>query len=230
MRIRFVPVICTFVFGSGFCTASARQRVYLHREFKSGERLIRTIAVLPARVSLTKFTVWHGNEPMVTESVPVAEKLKEFVSGALQDKYRVEKSAFAKPIGPADTEPMYSAANLWMRFETIIPRLLKKPKDLQKGRYSLGSEVDALAAGISADGLVFVRAEGREVVTGWFDTICKVVLVDLKTGDVLALVEAFGVLKKPGTEGPFKVLHLFSTDPEAKFRKQLSESFRNLPR
>jgi hypothetical protein len=202
----------------------AGAKEYAHPRIKSKEMAVRAAAVLPAKVEIHKSGL-KGAESMIGESDRVAEDLTNAVIQALARRGVAAQAApAAPPIG--DGEQRYGVADLQSRFDNLMPQLLRSSKDVTKGRFTLGDEVDAMAVG-SADVLVFIRAQGeqktktRAFVFGGLAGLmartsmqCQVSIVDAKTGEVLFLS---------------KIPYLGGLDSiESKIQKRLAKEFQKL--
>ena len=107
--------------------------------------------------------------------------------------------------------------------------MLRKPKDVRKGRFSIGDDVLRLDRAERGDALVFIRANGimltkaRKVlgllvpgVVPWSTISISIALVDSKTGEVLF----FSKVKAIGD---------FVKSPEQVLSKPVRKSFKNFP-
>lgn len=57
-------------------------------------------------------------------------------------------------------------ADAQQRYDALLPKMLKKTKDIKKGRFTLGDEVSSLAPNDDVDALIFVRAIGSGFTKG----------------------------------------------------------------
>jgi len=116
-------------------------------------------------------------------------------------------------------------ADVQKRFDDIAPKLYKKPKDVRKGRFSLGDQVAVLNSKGAEDALVIVRSEGlketkgKSFMTGGLVGMAlsknatfrtHVAVVDAKNGDILFLGEyiSSGLPKDKLFEKSFKSLRV----------------------
>jgi hypothetical protein len=115
--------------------------------------------------------------------------------------------------------------DLQKQFDATTNEMVRKSKDVRKGRFSLGDNVAKLTQGENVDALVFVRASGQ-VLTGGkkafgmlvggaaFDMVQILIgVVDAKNGDVL-------YFSKP------VMLKNLAKDP-ADTKKGMEKSFKN---
>src|SRR4029450_13731449 len=113
------------------------------------------------------------------------------------------------------------------RYDDLLPRIMKKRKDVKQGRFSLGDEVLNLNLDKSVDAIVFVRGEGQKLTKGKtpFTVLVggapaylrlTISIIDARTGDVLLYTD-------PETSG----------DPmsaeENSLRKAIEKSLKKLP-
>ena len=124
-----------------------------------------------------------------------------------------------------DSELRYVVDDLQKQYDSQIHLMMKKSKDVRKGRYTMGDSVAKLPAGEKADALLFVRAEGQVLTNGkkafgWLVTgqvwdMVQVTLgvVDSKTGEVLYFAKPI-------------MLKNLAKDP-AELRAGIEKSFKN---
>ena len=204
MRFRlFFVVLCCL-----FAQADAAAQ-YLNPKVAEKKVTIRSAVILPAKVEITKESA-KGAEMMVAESAQVSGSVTEAVGQALQQK---KINVAANPFEPAsmDDSRKYQLADIQTRYDALLPKLVKKSKDVKKARFTLGDEVMLLNVHKDADVIVFIRGQGRVFTKGKtafslinifdldfpFATI-TVGIVDARSGEVLAFTKpmtASSVLK-----------------------------------
>jgi len=120
----------------------------------------------------------------------IAEALKH--KGCEVDDHTVTVESLAQ-----DADLRYIVDDLQKQYDSQVGMMMKKSKDVRKGRFTMGDAVAKLPAGEKVDGLLFVRAEGQVLTGGkkafgWlvtgqvYDTVQVTLgLVDSKTGEVL---------------------------------------------
>lgn len=202
---------------------------YLHPWLRSREANLRTVFILPPGVSIQREGL-KGSIPMIKESEEVGAGLSEIVSAALLEK---QISATSEPFSAAALseagELKYALADIQKRYDRLEPLLLKKAKDVDKGRFSLGDEVAKLDAADSADALVFIRASGIKLTTGkklygifvpgsglWSRLSVSLAIVDSKTGDILFLAK-------------FKIKGNFVEQPQQSLAQSVRKALQELP-
>ncbi|HKZ81826.1 MAG TPA: hypothetical protein VJ124_26400 [Pyrinomonadaceae bacterium] len=144
---------------------------------------------------------------MQKESDQVAEALPKLVAAALQKKgYTVLESPFALQTGEGNDDVSFALADIQNRYDVLGVQLNRKPKDVKKGRFTLGDEVSKINSDGRADTLVFIRAVGNKNTKGrkafglllggpamWIDMmVVNISLVDAQSGEVLATTRAIG--------------------------------------
>lgn len=208
-RMRFGLVSLCIVVCLGVAGEARAQ--YLHPKLIEKQITIRSAAILPAKVEITKESA-KGSEMMVAESeqisiavlAAVAETLKQKKIGVLEDKFQVAEM---------DENRKYVLADIQSRYDALLPKLLKKSKDVKKARFTLSDEVMLLNVDKNTDVLVFIRGNGRMFTKGKtaFSLInifsfdfplaeITVGIVDARSGEVLAFTKpmtASKVLKDP---------------------------------
>lgn len=119
-----------------------------------------------------------------------------------QRGFALVPSPYTKEALSQNEEVKYALADVQKLFDAILPQIAKKPKDIRKGRFTMGDEVAKFGAG--ADAILFVRAFGQ-LSTGGKKTFAilvggpgafdlytvDTVMVDSKTGNVLYYARNF---------------------------------------
>jgi hypothetical protein len=131
-----------------------------HPDLKSGKMVVHKTLILPPQARVIKSGM-KGGDSLIEESRMVETALPAIVTKALQDKgCTVLENAFAPAALEKDQDLKYAVADIQGRFDELRKHMDQKPKDVRKGRYTLGDEVSKFNPGAAADALVFVRAEG----------------------------------------------------------------------
>jgi hypothetical protein len=145
------------------CTVAAQ---YEHQDLKSGKKVITNIVIIPPAASLVKSGM-KGQEPLVEEAKTLEGGLSVELMEILSAKgFSVTQGATAFDSPAENPNLKYALSNLQTRYDHVEVLLKKKPKDVRKGRFTLGDEVTNFTPGASADALVFVRANGVVPTTG----------------------------------------------------------------
>ena len=202
IRVTLILVCCLF--------AANAQAQYVNTKLSEKKITIRSAAILPAKVEITKESA-KGSEMMVAESADISQKVMQAVDQALTEKkISVAKNTF-EPAALDETRK-YTLADIQTRYDALLPKLVDKSKDIKKARFTLGDEVMLLNVHKEADALVFIRGTGRVFTKGktafsWvtfsFDfpfAQITVGIVDARSGEVLAFTKplsASKVLKNP---------------------------------
>jgi hypothetical protein len=150
-----------------------------------------------------------GNEGMLKEADQVAEALPKLVVAALQKKgYTVLDDPFTPQALSENNDLKFALADAQNRYDTLGQQLYQKPKDVKKGRFTLGDEVSRINPDGKADTLVFIRASGNKNTGGRktfglliggvgmvFDGLfVSLSFVDAHSGEVLAITSANGAV------------------------------------
>jgi hypothetical protein len=170
-----------------------------------------------------------GAEGMSKESEQLTEKITALVIEQLKSTgVVVLPNPFTEAAFQSDSDLQATLNRLQSKYDTLGTQLHSKPKDVRKGRYSLGDEVATLAPAATADAIVFIRASGTVLTSGkkafgWlvtgqiYDTIHTfMTLVDAKSGDVIAVVNCL----RAGN---------FQEKTDQVMGKTLANSFKKLP-
>ena len=201
VRFVFVLLCCLF--------AANVEAQYLHPKVVEKKVTIRSAAILPAKVEITKESA-KGSEMMVAESADISSSVMEAVGQTLQKK-KITVAPNQFEATAMDESRKYTLADIQTRYDALLPKLINKSKDIKKARFTLGDEVMLLNVHKDADVLVFIRGQGRMFTKGKtafsivnifnFDfplAQITVGVVDAHSGEVLAFTKpmsASGVLK-----------------------------------
>src|ERR1051325_2278885 len=204
VRVVFVILCCMFI----HYDAAKVEAQYLHPKIVEKKVTIRSAVILPAKVEIMKESA-KGSEMMVAQSADISKGVMEAVDQALKEK---KISVVANSFDPSalDDSRKYQLADIQTRYDALLPKLLKKSKDVKKARFTLGDEVMLLNVHKDADVIVFIRGQGRVFTKGKtaFSILSfsldfplatiTVGIVDARSGEVLAFTKPMnssGVLK-----------------------------------
>lgn len=194
-----------------------------HPDLKSGKAVVKNVVIMPPNVKIVKNGV-KSVEELMEESRAIEDALPPLIVAALNQKHcDVNDKAFAGEALEKDPDLKYAVADLQKRFDEVLPQLQKKPKDVRKGRFTLGDDVAKLNPGGTADALIFVRGYGQEVTGGkaflsamahtytYSGAIYYIAVVDAHNGSVLYYGIADNGAGSPGKkpEGAKKSLQRF---------------------
>lgn len=215
----------TFLFAVAFLLAVSAQAQFEHPDLKTGKKHVNSMLMLPVHVEITRVSM-KGPEPMIEESRQVEQTLTPVISEVIHKLgCKVDDSALTPKMLQDDAELRYVVDDLQKQFDSTTSEMVRKSKDVRKGRFSLGDNVLKLPSGEKVDALVFVRASGQ-VLTGGkkafgflvggnvYDVVQILIgVVDSKSGDVL-------YFSRP------VMLKNLAKDP-ADTRKGIEKSFKN---
>ena len=179
---------------------------YLHPKVVEKKVAIRRAVILPAKVEITKESA-KGSEMMVAESADISSSVMEAVGQTLQKK-KITVAPNPFEAAALDETRKYTLADIQTRYDALLPKLVKKSKDIKKARFTLGDEVMLLNVHKDADVLVFIRGQGRMFTKG--KTAFSIVnffnlefpfaqitvgVVDAQSGEVLAFTKPMSASK-----------------------------------
>jgi hypothetical protein len=198
-----------------------------HPDLKSGKVVLKNVVILPPSVKMMKSGV-KGNEEMIEESRAFEGALPPVVTSVLQQhQCTVDDKLLSPETEEKDPDIRYAIADLQKQFDEMLPQLERKPKDIRKGRFTMGDEVAKLNPGGALDALVFVRGAGQVNTGGkmfltamaggavYNVVVYHIAVVDARSGAVLY----YGVALQAGD--PVK-------NPKG-FQKSIEKLFKNFP-
>jgi hypothetical protein len=196
LRFVFVMLCCLLV----HYQAADAQAQYVNSKLVEKKVTIHSAVILPAKVEIMKESA-KGSEMMVAESADISAKVVEAVGVTLQKKKMNVATNSFDPTA-MDEGRKYTLADIQSRYDALLPKLVKKSKDIKKSRFTLGDEVMLLNVHKDADVLVFIRGSGRVFTKGKtaFSLInifsfdfplaqITVGVVDARSGEVLAFTK-----------------------------------------
>src|ERR1041385_1845157 len=168
-----------------------------HPDLQSGKTVVKNVVILPPNVRIVKNGV-KAVEEMTQESRALELALAPLIAGGLNSRHcDVNDKVFSNDALEKDSDLKYAVADLQKKFDEMLPQLERKPKDIRKGRFTLGDDVAKLNPGGTADALVFARGHGQIVTggkafltamahtyTGSFANY-EIAVVDARTGNIL---------------------------------------------
>jgi hypothetical protein len=187
----------------------------IHPRVKAGKAGINRLVVLPIEVSMTKDGM-KGQELLEKEAAAALPAIEKAIAGALASKkLTVMESPFKPEALQNDEKLKYAVADLQRNYKELLPKISKKKKDIDKGRFTLGDQVLMLNQDDSIDAFVFLIAAGQKksggkkalgivmmnpfmIVPTYFVSIG---IVDARNGEILAyneMVTASDITKDDG--------------------------------
>lgn len=224
-RLRALILVLATLLFIGF-TAHSSHAQFLHPKVKSKETTIRTVVVLPAKVSVVRDSM-KGPEGMAAESEELSARVEKMITEVLsQQKHVATLSPPTAESGQSDSQPNYNTADFQTKFDDLLPKIMKKRSDVKKGRFTMGDEVLNLNLEKNADAIVFIRGEGKKLTGGKtaFTLLVggvpaylrlQIGIVDARNGEVLLYTDPF-----------------LGGDPTTavdRLRKALEKGFKKLP-
>jgi hypothetical protein len=204
----------------------AAQAQFLHPKITSKEVTVRKVVMLPARVDVVRDSM-KGPEGMAAESEELSGRVERAVAGVLGDEKHITTLSGAASLPAAgEVQGKYTVADIQTKFDELLPKIMKKRKDVKKGRFSMGDEVLNLNVDKSADAIVFIRGRGQKLTSGKKAFVMlvggmpaylmmQIGIVDAHTGDVLLYADP--------------VLAGDPTTAVDRLRKALEKGFKKLP-
>ena len=169
---------------------------FLHPKITAKQTTIRQVVILPAKVNVMRDSM-KGPEGMAEESEQLSARVARMLSEVLANQKHVTTLSGAEASTvPGDTQQKYTIADIQTKFDDLLPKVMKKRKDVKQGRFTMGDEVLNLNLDKSADAIVFIRGEGKKLTSGktaftllvgGMPAYLKLMIgiVDARTGEVL---------------------------------------------
>ena len=170
---------------------------FLHPKITSKQVTVRKVVILPAKVEVVRDSM-KGPEGMAAESEELSGRVEKMVTEVLANQKHI--NTLSVPTSGGDTQGKYTVADIQAKFDDLLPKVLKKRKDVKQGRFSMGDEVLNLNLDKSADAIVFIRGRGQKLSSGkkTFTLLVggmpaylmiQIGVIDAHTGDVLVYTD-----------------------------------------
>lgn len=194
----------------------------------SGEKSIRKVCVLPVEAEMNKSGM-KGGEGMTKEADEWGPKVGDVVTKVIgATGAEVIPGALSEEQLRANDSLRQTLLQLNQKYDSVAAQLHKNPKDLKKGRYTLGDEVALLPCAAQADSLAFVHAKAT-VLTGGKKAFGALVggasksrsdvwvtFVDAKSGEALAYTRVLTLGDR------------FRQDPAKAYTNALTKEFKKM--
>ena len=198
---------------------------FLHPKISSKQSTIRNVVILPAKVDVVRASM-KGPEGMAAESDILSARVEKMVNEVLATRHVTTLSGPASSSNEGDAQRKYAVADIQAKFDDLLPKVMKKRKDVKKGRFSMGDEVLNLNLDKSADAIVFIRGQGQKLTSG------KTAFVWLVGGMPAYLKLMIGIVDARNGEVLLYTDPILAGDPTTavdRLRKALEKSFKKLP-
>jgi len=192
----------------------------------SGEKSITKVCVLPIEAEWAKVGI-KAHEGMAKEADEWSTRMEEVVLGLVREAGAETFPALQDPAQATEADKQI-VLQVSQKYDSVATQLHSKPKEVRKGRYTLGDEVALLPCSAKADALLFLHSSGS-ILTGGKKAFGMLVggqanssarlymsFVDAQTGDILA----FTTIDRAGDK--------FRKDPEAVYRGVLTKDFQKM--
>jgi hypothetical protein len=130
-------------------------------------------------------------------------------------------------VAEGEAQQKYTVADIQSRYDDLLPKIMKKKKDVKKGRFTMGDEVLNLNLDKKADAIVFVRGRGQKLTSG------KKAFVLLVGGMPAYLQLTIGIVDAHTGEVLLYTDSLAAGDPTGgdtkRVRKSIEKSLKKLP-
>jgi hypothetical protein len=164
---------------------------------------------------------------MAAESDDLSGRVEKMLSEVLADKKHINTlSTAASEASEGDAQGKYAVADMQTKFDDLLPKIMKKRKDVKKGRFSLGDEILNLNLDKNVDAVIFIRGEGQKLTSG------KKAFVYLVGGMPAYLRLQIGVVDRHSGEVLLYTDPVFVGDPTTavdRLRKAIEYAFKKLP-
>jgi hypothetical protein len=193
LRKLSLATVFVFMLSVAALSPNAVRAQYLHPKVSAKQTTIRNIVILPAKVNVVRDSM-KGPEGMAEESEALSARVEKMLAEVLAARKSV--TTLGEATTQADSQQKYTIADIQAKFDDLLPKVMKKRKDVKQGRFSMGDEVLNLNLDKRADAIVFIRGEGKKLtggktaftlLVGGMPAYLKLMIgvVDARTGELL---------------------------------------------
>lgn len=204
--------ITRVVFAIAFAAAVGPLAAQIHPEFKSRQVKVSSFAVIPPQVSGTGRGL--KADEVSDRAEGLATEIGELLEGVLTERAGAGNVVgySQESLGGQEARAINAAQSA---YDSLTAKLYSKPKDIEKGAFTLGEGVRELSKAVNEDILVFARATAKFgddtqtsvgpnsisfSITRTSDVRARFSFVDARTGAVVFFFEAKGKGNKSQTE------------------------------
>ena len=145
-------------------TAQTEAKWYVSPEFGNTDTRPQVLVILPPQAELIKQKV-VVTEEMVGETLALELAAASATQDLLTSKgYQIKQMTSDEINASPDLQELILRVN--SRYAEEWPKILRKPKSVRYGRYSMGDDLRTLAHRLEADAIVFTRIQGVEISMG----------------------------------------------------------------
>ena len=196
---------------------------FLHPKITSKQVTVRKVVILPAKVEVVRDSM-KGPEGMAAESEELSGRVEKMVTEVLANQKHINTLTVSTSGG--DPQGKYTVADIQAKFDDLLPKVLKKRKDVKQGRFSMGDEVLNLNLDKTADAIVFIRGRGQKLTSG------KKTFTLLVGGMPAYLMMQIGIIDAHTGEVLVYTDPIFAGDPTTavdRLRSALEKGFKKFP-
>lgn len=216
----FIRNVTILAFSTALLVSGA-QKLYVggfyHPKLKAGEAVIKRAILLPPTLQLTKSTM-KGGQSMEKETEKVEPVLSRAMIRALNDCGVTVSEATPTEASMSNPDFRDSVSNAQRGFDSISPAMLKRLKDVKKGRFKVSEDVLSTKweEKEHSDTLIFVRGYGGKqtkakafaagggligaLAAGGLHINLVITFVDASSGEVLLVKGLVVGVKEQDTE------------------------------
>ncbi len=197
-RFSLISLLAVFLCASAL-NATA-ESFWAQHKVLSGKPPIRTACIMPPEADLVKLGV-KTSEKMPKESDDWSRALKVLVWTHLSaDGIAMGAATDALSSGASYPDIQQAIQQIQQKYDGLSGALYKKPKEIEKGAYTLGDQVAMLPCAATSDVLVFVQGAGAIPTPGrqamgalggsilTEGAVVYITFADAKTGEILAMI------------------------------------------
>jgi hypothetical protein len=166
--------------------SDAHNGTYPNQKLKTGEKAIRSVALLPPTVIRNGCSAMGLSPGEQEESVEARSRVSNIMETALRQRgWGVDAGSLSDETLKNDPRMRTLVDYLRTRAGNLAEQMLNRPADTKDGRYSLGAEVAGLDQAGRADALVVVRSAQLTPRCDSRVLYMDILLVDSQSGEIL---------------------------------------------
>lgn len=207
-------------------SAPSARGQFLHPKITSKQTTVRNVVVLPAKVNVVRDSM-KGPEGMAAESEDLSGRVEKMLVDVLANKKHINAVSAPTPsAAEGDPQGKYAVADIQTKFDDLLPKIMKKRKDVKKARFSMGDDILNLNLDKNVDAVIFIRGQGQKLTSG------KKAFSLLVGGAPAYLMLQIGMIDRHNGEVLLYTDPILVGDPTTavdRLRKALESGFKKLP-
>src|SRR5258708_40326987 len=139
-RFRAVSLTGFVLFLAAISPLAARAQ-FLHPKISKKETTVRNVVIMPAKVEVMRDSM-KGPEGMAAESEELSTRVEKMVGEVMSKQKHITNLRTPAPSSAdGDSKAKYNVADFQTKFNDLLTKIMKKRRNVKKGRFTMRDEV-----------------------------------------------------------------------------------------